>query len=575
MSNRCAWFLVLLLILASAGPVYAGEVPRGPGFYFSLWKSLLVLVVYAIWLSACRWVDQDAQQVDLDRHAWNGIVFGGGLVGLLIFWLIPFFPLGFTALSGMVLVALLSYVGARNAVVPPSRQVCTLRHFALLVQRWFGINMGVREGKEAKVRRGPEVRFARRWETEVGRDPPRLRKVRGKRGYRTALLLLEEALARRAAEIVLDLPRSKTTVRYRIDGVLHPGDPLPRSQGQAVVRIYRLLAELPDAAQKIQEASFPIEIGKHRGEVRVRLEEAGQGTRISLEIREHTHHILTLEELGLSPVALDRVKYMLTQSRGVLLVAGPDNAGVGTTIRALLQALDPKKRSVMALECPVEHKLPWVDHIPVGRRRGEATAPAVKRVLSNQTAEVVMIGNCDEPEVASLAFQKARDGMLVIGRMSAGDAISALLRLLEFGIAADTINKRLIGVLAQRLVRVLCSECKISYKPNPEVLRKANLPADRIRYLQRPPEESERPRDESGDPQVCEHCGGTGFFGRTILCEILTLTDRMRDLLDQGPTRNALREEAVRAGMIPLADDALRLLLEGTTSAQEIAQYLR
>src|SRR5262249_12308828 len=147
-------------------------------------------------------------------------------------------------------------------------------------------------------------------------------------------------------------------------------------------------------------------------------------------------------------------------------------------------------------------------------------------------------------------------------------------RLIDLGVQPFMIASALSAVLGQRLVRILCPACKVRYKPNPDMLRKANLPADKIKFFFRPPEETPA-EEEDGEPVKCQHCGGTGYFGRTGIFELLIVTDRIRDMIRDNPNLNAIRQEAVKNGMKYLQDDGLRQVIEGRTSIQELLRVCK
>jgi general secretion pathway protein E len=167
---------------------------------------------------------------------------------------------------------------------------------------------------------------------------------------------------------------------------------------------------------------------------------------------------------------------------------------------------------------------------------------------------------------------------MVFTTLHANDTITALGRLIDLGVPPFLVGSAVSAVLGQRLVRLLCPKCKIRYKPNPDLLRKANLPADKIKHFYRAPtpeDEGRSETDDSGEPMACSHCGGTGYFGRTGVFELMVITDPIRDLIRDNPNLNAIKAEAIKTGMKYLQEDGLRQVIEGKTSIQELLRVCK
>ena len=198
-------------------------------------------------------------------------------------------------------------------------------------------------------------------------------------------------------------------------------------------------------------------------------------------------------------------------------------------------------------------------------KAGKTFASELRSIL-RQDPDVIMIGEIRDQETAEIACQAAQTGHMVFTTVHANDTVTAIGRLIDLGVQPFLISSALSAVLGQRLVRLLCPKCKVRYKPNPDLLKKANLPADKIKYFYRPPE---RPSDgEEYEP--CPVCRGTGYHKRTGIFEMLVITDKIRELIRENPNLNAIRQEAVKNGMRYLYEDGLRQVIEGKTSIQEL-----
>jgi type II secretory ATPase GspE/PulE/Tfp pilus assembly ATPase PilB-like protein len=274
----------------------------------------------------------------------------------------------------------------------------------------------------------------------------------------------------------------------------------------------------------------------------------------------------------------EQVKKVVTQPHGMLVVCGPTGSGKSTTLYSSLFEIDRFQRNVMTIENPVECQVHNVTQIEVNLKAGKTFAAELRSML-RQDPDVIMIGEVRDQETAEIACQAAQTGHMVFTTLHANDTVTALIRLLDLGVQPATLASSISAILGQRLVRLLCPECKVRYKPNPEMLRKANLPVDKIKYFYRPPEPDERPRPPGHDPNepppVCEHCGGTGYHGRTGIFELLVINDRIRELIRQNPNVNAIKQEAVKNGMQYLQEDGLRQVIAGKTSIQELLRVCK
>src|SRR5207245_919155 len=204
-------------------------------------------------------------------------------------------------------------------------------------------------------------------------------------------------------------------------------------------------------------------------------------------------------------------------------------------------------------------------------KAGKTFAGELRSIL-RQDPDVIYIGEIRDQETAEIACQAAQTGHMVFTTLHANDTVTALGRLIDLGVQPFLVADAVNAILGQRLVRLLCPKCKVRYKVNPDSLRKANLPVDKIKYFYRPPDDANGQRGEDGERlPVCEHCGGTGYYGRTGIFELLEITDRIRDLIRcDNPNLNAVRQEAIKNGMKNLQEDGLRQVIEGKTSIPEL-----
>jgi type II secretory ATPase GspE/PulE/Tfp pilus assembly ATPase PilB-like protein len=386
--------------------------------------------------------------------------------------------------------------------------------------------------------------------------------------------------------VVLETGRDEVAVRLHIDGVVYPAAPCPQPLGDAVVQTLKLLAGLdPAERRKPQEGNVPAVVrgaverppGHARARpaaealppesrpVTFRLTSAGGGEaeRLTLRVVDRARQVTRLDQLGMRERLREQLREAVTRPHGLLLISGPADAGKSTTLYACLAEIDRQEKVVITVEGPPEHRLDNVASVEVNPKAGRAFAAGL-RSAARRAPDVIGVADLPDAETAEVACEAAME-RTVIAAVCAGDAVGGLGRLLELGVAPTALAEALTAVLGQRLVRVLCPACKQRYKPNAELVRRANLPADRIKFFYRPPE----------DDTPCEECGGTGYRGRVGVFELLVVTDAVRALVRGKASPTAIKQEAVRGGMTYLQEDGLRQVIEGETSIQELLRVCK
>jgi general secretion pathway protein E len=553
-------------LFAATDPTF----PRGPGFYFSLLKLLPLLVVYLFWVRICWWADQDARKLKLAHETWNPILLGAGALGLLVVFGLPWFVLSLPILLALFLGPTLAYINLRNGVVPEERKVLTARHLQELAERYLKLKSAKKvEEEEKKI----PIRFIGKSFNQQDQDESRVKRAEESRGYKAALEMVYEAIQARATDIHMEPTKEEMTVRFRIDGILQPTPPFSRHMGDSVLNIFKVLGNLDiTEKRKPQDGSFSAKVEGR--DVDFRLATAGSvvGEKIVMRILDKERAIASLTDLGMREKMRDAIHALVGQPHGLFIVCGPTGAGKSTTLYSCLREIDRYQKNVITVENPVEYTIDNVTQIEVNPKAGKTFAGELRSIL-RQDPDVIYIGEIRDQETAEIACQAAQTGHMVFTTLHANDTVTALGRLIDLGVQPFMIASALSAVLGQRLVRVLCPTCKVKYKPNPDMLRKANLPVDKIKFFYRPPEAPEE--EEGTEPARCEDCGGAGYHGRTGVFELFVVTDRIRDLIRENPNLNAIRQEAVKNGMHYLQQDGLRQVIEGTTSIQELLRVCK
>lgn len=561
-------------IAQAAGPeawlfAQSASVPRGPGLYLDLIKFIPVVLLYLLWVKTTHWVEADTKELNNVRYEmWNSIVFFAGILGFALLFLIPIYVLGLAMLVVAILAPLFSYVHVRNQMVGEYDKVMTPYHLGEVmndVLARFGVRRVFNKDDDGVDRTGPPVFFLGKSAGGGNEDPSRVEKAEESEYYIGAKQLIYDAVTRRATDIHLEPAGETTQVRYRIDGILHAAEPFDRPSGDAMVNIFKVLSAMDIAERrKPQDGSFAAKIDAREVDFRVATSGSKGGEKMVIRILDNKATVSKLDEVGMRPRMAAQVRELLALPNGLILIAGPTGSGKTTTLYACLRDIDRFLRNVVSVEDPIEFQIENVTQNEINVKAGDNFADKLRSVL-RQDPDVIMIGEIRDEETAAISCQAAMTGHLVLTTLHATDAFTALRRMRDLKVEPATLAQSLSAIIAQRLVRVLCEDCKEPYKPNPEFLRKANLPPDKVDLLYRTPEAPE---------QICPTCGGTGYLGRTGIFELLVVTDAIRELIRSDASENAIKAEARKNNMIYLLEDGLRQVIQGKTAIKELQRVV-
>ncbi|MEC9008026.1 MAG: GspE/PulE family protein [Planctomycetota bacterium] len=536
-------------------------IRQGGGNYFNVFLCVPLLGLFFLWTWTCYWVDDDSQALQVRNEFWTAVIIPSGWIGFLSALCVPKL-LGYPVLLLAYAVPAWLYVVERNAKVPDSAKVMTPAHLRRILRR-LGFPVG--GGRTAEVASGPDIQFIGKSDGRGG-DDGRSRQVENSRGYMATKELVYDAIVRRSTDIHLEPKSNEIMVRMRIDGVLYAMEPFDIVVGNAVVNVCKVLGAM-DITEKRRslDGSFQAMTEGRRVDFRVATQGTNYGEKLSLRILDQSNSVSTLADLGLRNQMTDGLNDVINQPHGLLLVCGPTGAGKSTTLYAALNEIDTFQRNVITIEDPVEYRIDNVNQIEINSRAGNSFATSLRSVL-RQDPDVVMIGEIRDAETANIACQAANTGHMVFSTVHANDTITALYRIIDLEVEPFMLASSLSGILAQRLVRRLCSQCKEPYKPKPEFLRKANLPAERISKFYRPPKNPET---------ECPACGGLGYRGRIGVFELLPVNDRMREMIRDQSAMTAIRAEARKNGMLYMKEEGLRLVVRGVTSVDELLRVVK
>jgi general secretion pathway protein E len=366
-------------------------------------------------------------------------------------------------------------------------------------------------------------------------------------------LLIREAYESGASDIHLESTRAGVLARFRIDGVLLPGvDPPPRLD-RAVVSRVKLLANLDIAERRRpQDGRIRVRLKERELDLRISTVPTVFGESVVLRLLERGGGAIALDDLGLPATLLADVSQLAQRPHGMILVSGPTGSGKTTTLYAALGLRSAASEKIVTLEEPVEYALEGVTQVPVQVQTGVTFASMLRSIL-RQDPDVIFVGEMRDTETAELAIQAALTGHVVFSTLHTNDAVGAIPRLLDLGIPPFLVSATLRAVLAQRLVRRICNDCREEVPPSPEA----------VTLLGDPPPLLARGRG-------CAACRGTGYRGRLGLFELLVITDDLRNALAVDPTHRRLEALARAQGMRPLREDGWSKVREGRTTIEEV-----
>ena len=374
---------------------------------------------------------------------------------------------------------------------------------------------------------------------------------------RTADLLLAQAVRDRASDIHLEPQEDSLRVRIRIDGVLHEALSLPKDIHAALVSRFKVMAGMNIAERRRpQDGQISAEVEGRRIDLRAATSDSAHGEMMVLRVLDKSVSLMSLRELGFSPVALERHIRLLRSPFGMVLVGGPTGSGKTTTLYASINQINQAERKVITIEDPIEYQFDGINQIQVNEKADITFANGL-RSLMRLDPDVILVGEIRDGETARIASQAALTGHLVLSSIHANDAVGVLLRLADLGIEPFLIVSSLVGVAAQRMVRRVCTYCAVECEPSVE---------EQGAYEA----EMGEPLDVMKRGAGCNMCANTGFLGRIAVFELLMMNDDTRKQLLAGATAAAIRAQAIDDGMVPMRRDGMLKAKQGIVTPAEI-----
>ncbi|MCS7164516.1 MAG: ATPase, T2SS/T4P/T4SS family [Thermodesulfovibrio sp.] len=373
--------------------------------------------------------------------------------------------------------------------------------------------------------------------------------------------ILAEGIRRGATDIHISINAGVISIFYRVDGILEPGYFLPRTMHTGLVSRIKILSRLDIAEQRLpQDGSFIFTFVGRKYEVRVSTIPTVEGESVVLRVLfGASEDFYSLNKLGFSESLFRSLKRLIRKPYGIIIVAGPTGSGKSTTLYALIREVNRVQRSVITIEDPVEYRISFIKQSEVNERIGYDFALAGRNFMRHDP-DIILLGEIRDEETAKIAIRASITGHLVLTTLHTSDAVNSIPRLLDLGVDRFLLSSSLLAVLSQRLIRKICPSCKTSRDLNEkekEIFALAGLHCEKVYY-----------------GTGCKICRNTGFLGRVAIGELMIVNSKIRDMIYEGASFNALTEAAKENGMIPLMIDGLKKVAEGVSTLEEVERVV-
>lgn len=367
--------------------------------------------------------------------------------------------------------------------------------------------------------------------------------------------MIEQAAISRASDIHVEPLENDFRVRFRVDGNLGLSQSLPKEAQSAVITRIKILAGLDIAEKRVpQDGRCDYKVRDKVLNLRVSVLPTIHGEKVVMRILDKTNFLIPKERLGFTKNNLTKFDELLQNPHGIILITGPTGSGKSTTLYTMLSELNKISDNIMTVEDPVEYMIDGLNQVQVNIKAGLTFAGALRSFL-RQDPDIIMLGEIRDAETVDVAIRAAITGHLVLSTLHTNDAVSSISRLIDMGVPPYMIAVSLMGVISQRLVRRLCTQCSIKYVPAEHELKFLALSPGEYQFKQ---------------PVGCSLCNQTGYKGRVAVHEILTVSREMRDMIATNASNSKLLDHAINNGMTTLKQESIRLIKDGITSFNEV-----
>jgi general secretion pathway protein E len=372
--------------------------------------------------------------------------------------------------------------------------------------------------------------------------------------------IIFKASSERASDVHIEPYEDKLKVRFRVDGVLYDVASEDKAFQAAIISRVKVMAGLNIAEKRLpQDGRIGLKIAGKEVDIRVSTVPTQFGERIVMRLLDKSGAVLDLDRLGIEPSNLEALRKLLQKPNGIVLVTGPTGSGKTTTLYACLTTINKPDLNILTVEDPIEYQLDGVGQMQVNPKIDFTFASGLRAIL-RQDPDVVMVGEIRDQETAEIAIQASLTGHLVLSTLHTNDSAGAVSRLIDMGVEPFLVSSSLLAVVAQRLVRKLCKQCRVIYEITDEELLELSL---------NPREISSRTAYRAGGT-ACPHCQSTGYTGRLGIHEILLIDDEVRGQILHRSDSNTIKNAAIKRGFATLRSDGGRKVLAGLTSVEEV-----
>jgi len=375
-------------------------------------------------------------------------------------------------------------------------------------------------------------------------------------------LIIKNAIKRGASDVHIEAQENQVRVRNRVDGLLQDSIKLPKWTQPIIISRIKVLGGMDISERRLpQDGRIKVRSKNVSVDLRVSTLPTYYGEKAVIRILNKEEAFLAIDELGFAARNLIVVKNFIRQPQGMILFTGPTGSGKTSSLYACMRAVRSEEMNIITVEDPVEYELAGINQVQINEKVG-LTFPFILRSILRQDPNVIMIGEIRDMETSEIALQASLTGHLVLSTLHTNDAPTAVTRLVDIGMPTYLIASSVLGVIAQRLVRMICPECKEEYIPNPDMLSRLNL-------------------DQRDLPFAfyrgagCSHCGNTGFKGRTVIEEVMVVGHKIRELIQTSATADQIREAAMATGMSTLGQAGLKKIEHGITTIEEVLKAVQ
>ena len=371
-------------------------------------------------------------------------------------------------------------------------------------------------------------------------------------------LVLSQAVKSRASDIHIEPFQNKLKVRHRVDGILYDMLTPPKHIQSTLISRIKIMAKLNIAEKRLpQDGRIEIRIADKNVDIRVSTLPTAFGERVVLRLLDKSSVLLKLSDLGMPQDRFKLINNLIRMPHGIMLVTGPTGSGKTTTLYAALTMINNPDINIITIEDPIEYQIEGIGQIHVNPKIGLTFASGLRSIV-RQDPDVILVGEIRDLETAEIAIQSALTGHLVFSTLHTNDSASAVTRLIDMGIEPFLVSSSVVAILAQRLVRVICSNCRVPYTPDEESLEKIGITPEMLAGR------------KIYQGKGCPFCLNTGYKGRAGIFELMMLDDTIKNLLLKTSDANAIKKKAIEQGMITLRRDGAQKVLDGTTTIEEV-----